>query len=49
MAIAQTLSEPVVKDNKDLTWLTKGTLAALAVGALGLYLMIPERKRKNLF
>lgn len=49
MALQDTLQEPVIKGNESFTWLTKGVLLATAVGAVGLYMMIPERKRKTVF
>lgn len=42
------LHTTVIKDSAGVPVITVAHLAAVAVGALGLYLMIPERKRKNL-
>lgn len=44
-----TLSTPVIKNADGTSLITVAHLAALAVGSVGLYLLIPERKRKNLF
>ena len=46
--LLDSLNDQVAPNNESLQWLTKGVLVAVAIGALGLYLMIPERKRKNL-
>ena len=44
----ETLNQPLIAGNENLAFLTKGMVAALALGAAGLYFMIPERKRKNI-
>jgi len=49
MDLNATLDKPVIKGNEKLEWLTTGTLLAAGIGALALYLMIPERKRKTVF
>lgn len=43
------LGKSVVASQDGSPMITVGHLVALAVGSVGLYLMIPERKRKNLF
>jgi len=47
--LSDTLDNPIIKNNEKMAWLTTGTLLAAGVGALALYLMIPERKRKTVF
>ena len=46
--LLDSLNDQVAPNNESLQWLTKGVVAAAVVGALGLYFMIPERKRKGL-
>lgn len=49
LELQNTLATPVIKDSTGNAVITVAHLSAVVVGALGLYLMIPERKRKNLF
>lgn len=49
LEVQNALSTAIVKDSTGAPMITVAHVSALAVGMLGLYLMIPERKRKNLF
>lgn len=43
------LQQPLIKNNAGGTVVSNGILAAVIAGGLGLYLMIPENKRKRLW
>ena len=47
--IQEVLNKSIVADSKGAPVLTVAHIVAGAVGSVGLYLMIPERKRRNLF
>lgn len=47
--IQEVLNKSIVADSKGVPVLTFAHILAGAVGSVGLYLMIPERKRRNLF
>lgn len=49
MDIKEFLTAPVLKGNESFAWLNGGAVVTMAVGALALYLFIPEKRRKNLF
>lgn len=48
-SIQEFADTPIVKDSVGKPVLTMGHILAGALGVVGLYFMIPERKRKSLF
>lgn len=44
-----TMATPIIKNADGSTMISVAHITALAVGALGLYFLIPERKRKTVF
>ncbi|UBB90220.1 hypothetical protein J4771_02365 [Candidatus Kaistella beijingensis] len=47
--VQEFLEKPILTDSSGKTLVNFSHVAAMAVGLLGLYMMIPERKRRNLF
>lgn len=43
------LEKPILTDSSGKTLVNFSHVAAMSVGLFALYMMIPERKRKNLF
>lgn len=47
--IQKFLETPVIKNSTGSALINAGHVVMLAVGAVVLYMLIPERKRRNLF